>query len=221
MYHFETLDYKTNKQILIEDEDLKVILGMILNHENGKHSNTEDSNVIFEDAISTKLLVITEKYLKIALGITKARKSIKLDTILDQFNKLDLKKVSSITFENKAHNGVMTIWEDDSCSDLISNESEDEYLNQLDNDNASWSASDSEDEEKLDTQLLRKKAANEKEAKNKKNTELTLEKDPIKALKNENKRLKDQIVILKSFVDTYRRMSLKINKEVENVIKII
>lgn len=92
MYHFETFDYKTNKQILIEDEDLKVILGMILNHENGKHSNTEDSNVIFEDAISTKLLVITEKYLKIALGITKARKSIKLDTILDQFNKLDLKK---------------------------------------------------------------------------------------------------------------------------------
>jgi hypothetical protein len=220
MYHFETFDYKTNKQILIEDEDLKVILGMILNHENGKHSNTEDSNVIFEDAISTKLLVITEKYLKIALGITKTRKSIKLDTILDQFNKLDLKKVSSITFENKAHNGVMTIWEDDSCSDSISNESEDEYLNQLDNDNASWTAGDDTDEEKLDEQLLKKKAANEKEAKNKKISK-PVEKDPIKVLKDENKRLKDQIVILKSFVDTYRRMSLKINKEVENVIKII
>ena len=41
-------------------------------------------------------------------------------------------------------------------------------------------------------------------------------------LKDENKRLKDQIVILKCFVDTYRRMSLKINNNlfIDKLVKI-
>ena len=39
MYHFETLDYKTNKHIIIEDEDLKNVLNIILKHDNKKFSD--------------------------------------------------------------------------------------------------------------------------------------------------------------------------------------
>ena len=111
MYHFETLDYKTNQPIIIEDEDLKNVLNIILKHDNKKFSDNENSNVIFEDCVGNKLLEISEKYLKVALGITKLRKSIKLDKIIDDFNKLNLKNVATITFQNLIHEGVITIWE--------------------------------------------------------------------------------------------------------------
>jgi hypothetical protein len=79
MYHFETLDYKTNKTIIIEDTDLKNVLNIILKHDNQKFTNNEDSFVIFEDSVGNKLLEIQEKYLKVALGISKIRKSVKLE----------------------------------------------------------------------------------------------------------------------------------------------
>lgn len=201
MYHFETLDYKTNKTIIIEDTDLKNVLNIILKHDNQKFTNNEDSFVIFEDSVGNKLLEIQEKYLKVALGISKIRKSVKLEKIVDNFNKLNFKNVANITFKNLIHDGIVTIWENDSSSDSINNESDDEYLNETD--------ISSESEYSIVESKSNSKSKNVKELEN------------VKKLELENKKLKEQIKILKSFVDTYRQMSLKINKEAESIIKTI
>lgn len=222
MYHFETLDYKTNQPIIIEDEDLKNVLNIILKHDNKKFSDNENSNVIFEDCVGNKLLEISEKYLKVALGITKLRKSIKLDKIIDDFNKLNLKNVATITFQNLIHDGVITIWEH-SSSDSIYNESDDEYL---DNDEISSCESEYSIEQSMkikDVKISKKHPNTTTKASTRQSTRQSTKPSTktMKELEAENKKLRGQIEILKGFVDTYRQMSLKMNKEAENVIKTI
>jgi len=222
MYHFETLDYKTNQPIIIEDEDLKNVLNIILKHDNKKFSDNEDSNVIFEDCVGNKLLEISEKYLKVALGITKLRKSNKLDKIIADFNKLNFKIVASITFKNLIHDGVITIWEH-SSSDSIYNESDDEYL---DNDEISSCESEYSIEQSLkikNVETSRKKPKIVPISAIKAGTRQSIKTSSktTKDLEAENKKLREQIEILKGFVDTYRQMSLKMNKAAENVIKTI
>ena len=229
MYHFETLDYKTNKHIIIEDEDLKSVLNIILKHDNKKFSDNENSNVIFEDCVGNKLLEISEKYLKVALGITKLRKSIKLDKIIEDFNKLNFKNVATITFQNLIHDGVITIWEH-SSSDSIYNESDDEYL---DNDVMSSCESEYSVEpmKMKNIEILKKQPKTTSKPSTRQSTKTstnlstkTPTKTPTKTileLEAENKKLREQIDILKGFVETYRQMSLKMNKEAENVIKTV
>jgi hypothetical protein len=230
MYHFETLDYKTNKHIIIEDEDLKNVLNIILKHDNKKFSDNENSNVIFEDCVGNKLLEISEKYLKVALGITKLRKSIKLDKIIEDFNKLNFKNVATITFQNLIHDGVITIWEH-SSSDSIYNESDDEYL---DNDVMSSCESEYSVEQSMkmkNIEISKKQPKTTSKPSTRQSTKpstnpstkpLTkISTKTMKELEAENKKLREQIDILKGFVETYRQMSLKMNKEAENVIKTV
>jgi antitoxin component YwqK of YwqJK toxin-antitoxin module len=115
---------------VIYDSNFKVILKTVLQHENGKFKDDEDAEVIIENHTGDILQTVSEKYLKHILGIKTIRKTAKLEKSTETFNKLNMKDVASITFNNKIHNGIITIWEDDNSSSEQIN-SEDELDNEL------------------------------------------------------------------------------------------
>jgi len=211
MYHFETIDPKTKKVITFEDKDLKTILMTILNHDNGKPGNDDDT-IVFEDAVSAILLTVTEKNLKHILGMEKIRKSAKLDKSIDTYNKLKVSDIATITFNNKSHEGVITIWQhevvvnslkkvSDESEDESSDESEDEFDSDLENE----LLDDSDNDSSGDESIHMKTNSDELQKEN-------------KLLKEKIKNMEEQIEILKSFVTKYRDMSLKINNDAQKVI---
>jgi len=216
MYHFETIDPKTKKVITFEDKDLKTILMTILNHDNGKSGNDDDT-IVFEDAVSAILLTVTEKNLKHILGMEKIRKSAKLDKSIDTYNKLKVSDIATITFNNKSHEGVVTIWQHEVVVNnlkKVSSESddesddEDEFDSDLENELLDDSGEDSSGDEsihmKTNSDVLQKENKSLKEE--------------VKNLKEIVKNKEEQIEILKSFVTKYRDMSLKINDDAQKVI---
>ena len=124
MYRFETTN--ENKQVILENKNLNVLLKQILSHENKGQKNNEDSDVIFEDSIGEELLRISEKYLKVILEITKMRKSKPLENAIEGFNKLKVGSVSSIEFKNPVHKGIITIWDEEDDNDDEEDDEEDE-----------------------------------------------------------------------------------------------
>lgn len=209
MYHFETIDPKTKKVITFEDKDLKTILMTILNHDNGKPCNDDDT-IIFEDAVSAILLTVTEKNLKHILGMEKVRKSAKLDKSIETYNKLKVSDIATITFNNKSHEGVVTIWQHEVVVNnlkKVSSESEgessdeDEFDSDLEDELLDDSDNDSSDNESIHM----KTNSDELQKEN-------------KLLKEKVKNMEEQIDILKSFVTKYRDMSLKINDDAQKVI---
>jgi hypothetical protein len=211
MYHFETIDSKTKKNITFEDSDLKTILKKVLNHENGK-KNDDDSDVVFEDAVGNILQTVSEKYLKHILGMATIRETAKLKKSSETFKKLNPKEIATITFKNNCHDGVITIWEEsnENCSERL--DTDDELERELEEAMNDYSDEES-DEEPI--KVLKKDLKKE----TKKETKIIKDDKYIKNLEDENKKLKEQVEILKSFVSKYREMSLKINKDVINVIK--
>jgi len=199
MYHFETIDHKNKKPIIFEDSNFKVILKTVLQHENGKFKDDEDAEVIIENHTGDILQTVSEKFLKHILGIKTIRKTAKLEKSTETFNKLNMKDVASITFNNKIHNGIITIWEDDNSSSEQIN-SEDELDNEL------KQAFLERDESESDVESVHVKVSASVLVENKK-------------LKEENQRLKEQIELLKEFVSKYRNMSLKINEDAKKAIK--
>ncbi len=185
MYHFETIDPKTKKAVTFEDEDFKTILKTVLQHENGKFKNDYESDVVIEDSVGNILQTV--------------RKSVKLEKAIDTFKKLKMNEVANITFKNKCHEGVVTIWEDDNDSDELS-ESDDDLERELEE--AVFEGEESES----DVESVHMKTNIESEN---------------KKLKEENAKLKEQIQILKSFVTKYRDMSLKINDDAKKAINTI
>ena len=198
MFHFETIDSK-NKKIVFEDDDLKTILKRILNHNTGKGKDDDEADVIFEDTVGNILQTVSEKYLKHILGIAViSRKTAKLEKSSETFKKLKTSDIATITFKNKTHDGVVTIWDEENTSQ---NDSEDDLDRELEE--AMIDDSDSDDESiKI----------------NVKKSETTIEKEN-KRLKEENERLKEEIRLLKSFVVKYRSLSLKLNEDVSKSIK--
>ena len=134
MYRFETTN--ENKQVILENKNLNVLLKQILSHENKGQKNNEDSDVIFEDSIGEELLRISEKYLKVILEITKMRKSKPLENAIEGFNKLKVGSVSSIEFKNPVHKGIITIW-DEEDDDEEDDEEEDDEEDEEDEDDES------------------------------------------------------------------------------------
>jgi hypothetical protein len=197
MYHFETIDPKTKKVLIFEDKDFKTILKTVILHENNKFKNDDDSDVVIEDSVGNILQTVTEKNLKHILGIQSIRKTAKLEKSIETFNNLKMNEVATISFKNKCHSGIITIWEKDD-EESIEN-SDDDLDNELEQ--AILEGTESES----DIESVHMKVSNEILLENKKLTE-------------ENTRLKEQIKILKSFVTKYRDLSLKINDEVK-VIK--
>jgi hypothetical protein len=189
MYHFETSDSKTKKVIIFEDTDFKTILKTILNHNNGKSNNDEDSDVIIEDSVGNILQIVSEKYLKHILGIQYVRKTAKLEKSKDIFNKLIIKNIATVTFKNKCHDGIVTIWENDYES-VPNTDSDDELEDALLEVDASES----------DLESVHMQTNSNILAENKK-------------LKEENEKLKEQITILKSFVSKYRDLAVQINSD--------
>lgn len=207
MYHFETIDPKTKKSITFEDSDFKTILKTVLQHDNGKGKNDEDSDVVIENHTGDILQTVSEKSLKHILGIQTTRKSAKLEKSTETFNKLNLKDVASITFKNKVHEGVITIWEDDneSVSDSVSD---------------SRSIADSEDEldaELEEAMLERNETESDVESVHIKVSSSVLVEN--KRQKEEIKKLREQLELLKGFVSKYRELSLKINDDAKKAIK--
>ena len=172
MYRFETTN--ENKQVILQNENLNVLLKQILSHENKGQKNNEDSDVIFEDSVGEELLRISEKYLKVILEITKMRKSKPLEKAVEDFNKLKVGSVSSIEFKNTAHKGIITIWDgdDDEDNDEDDDEEDDE---EDDADNESEEDTDygSSDEESIHMETKHDYI------------------DECKKLKEENKKLKE------------------------------
>jgi hypothetical protein len=197
MYHFETTDPKTKKVLIFEDKDFKTILKTVLQHENDKFKNDDESDVIIEDSVGNILQTVSEKYLKHILGIQSIRKTAKLEKSTETFNNLKINEVATVSFKNKCHSGIITIWEKDD------EESIDNSDNDLDNELEQAILEGTESES--DIESVHMKVSNEILLENKK-------------LIEENTRLKEQIKILKSFVTKYRDLSLKINDEVK-VIK--
>jgi len=208
MYHFETIDPKTKKVITFEDKDLKTILMTILNHDNGK-SGSDDDTIVFEDAVSAILLTVTEKNLKHILGMEKIRKSAKLDKSIDTYNKLKFTDIATITFNNKSHEGVVTIWQHEvvvnnkltAIDTSIDDSDEDEFDSDLENE----LLDDLDDESSADESIHMKTNSDQLQKEN-------------KLLKEKVKNMEEQIDILKSFVTKYRDMSLKINDDAQKVI---
>jgi hypothetical protein len=207
MYHFETIDPKTKKVITFEDKDLKTILMTILNHDNGKPCNDDDT-IIFEDAVSAILLTVTEKNLKHILGMEKIRKSAKLDKSIDTYNKLKVSDIATITFNNKSHEGVVTIWQNEVIVNnlkKVSSESDDNDEDEFDSDLEDELLDDSDNDSSDDESIHMKTNSDELQKEN-------------KLLKEKVKNMEEQIEILKSFVTKYRDMSLKINDDAQKVI---
>jgi hypothetical protein len=212
MYHFETNDSK-NKKVIFENKDLKLLLPVILNYSNGL-KNDDELSIVFEDSVGSVLLDIPEKYIKHSLEITKIRKTPKLEKSIADFNKLNLKLVSSITFKNKCHEGTVTIWDEEQIE--AESQSEDEAESQseendsvLDNDHQSDSGNegfiaDNSSESSLESVHMSIDS-----------THIQIEN---KKLRTENKKLKEQIELLKSFVKTYRDMCLKLSDESKKVL---
>jgi hypothetical protein len=209
MYHFETIDPKTKKVITFEDKNLKTILMTILNHDNGKPCNDDDT-IVFEDAVSAILLTVTEKNLKHILGMEKIRKSAKLDKSIDTYNKLKVSDIATITFNNKSHEGVITIWQHEVVVNnlkKVSSESDDESddEDEFDSDLEDELLDDSGEDSSGDESIHMKTNSDELQKEN-------------KLLKEKVKNMEEQIDILKSFVTKYRDMSLKINDDAQKVI---
>jgi hypothetical protein len=209
MYHFETNDSK-NKKIVFENKDLKLLLPVILNYTNGL-KNDDELSIVFEDSVGTILLDIPEKYIKHSLEITKIRKTPKLEKSIADFNKLNLKLVSSITFKNKCHEGTVTIWDEEQIeAESQSEESQSEDNDSvLDNDQQSDSGNegfiaDNSSESSLESVHMSINS-----------THIQIEN---KKLRTENKKLKEQIELLKSFVKTYREMCLKLSDESQRIL---
>ena len=211
MYHFETNDSK-NKKIVFENKDLKLLLPVILNYTNGL-KNDDELSIIFEDSVGTILLDIPEKYIKHSLEITKIRKTPKLEKSISDFNKLNLKLVSCITFKNKCHEGTVTIWDEEQIeAESVSEEEEEDNSNDdsvLDNDQQSDSGNegfiaDNSSESSLESVHMSIDS-----------THIQIEN---KKLRTENKKLKEQIELLKSFVTTYRDMCVKLTDESKKVL---
>jgi hypothetical protein len=211
MYHFETIDPKTKKNLTFEDENLKTILKTVLNHENGKKNN-DDSDVVFEDAVGNILQTVSEKYLKHILGMSTIRETAKLKKSSETFKKLNQKEIATITFKNACHDGVITIWEESNENCYEGLDTDDELERELEE-----AMNDYSDEESDEEPIKVSKKDTKKDTK--KETKIVKDDKYYKNLEDENKKLKEQVEILKSFVSKYREMSLNINKEVINVIK--
>ena len=190
MYHFETIDPKTKKVIIFEDENFKTILKTVLQHENGKFKNDDDADIIIEDSVGNILQTVSEKFLKHILGIQSIRKTAKLEKSTETFNNLKMKEVATVTFKNKSHSGIITIWDGKDDEESIDNELEQAILEG--------------DDSESDIESVHMKVSNNFLMENKK-------------LLEENIRLKEQIKILKSFVTKYRDLSLKINDDVREI----
>jgi hypothetical protein len=197
MYHFETSDLKTKKPITFEDTDFKTILKTVLNHNNGKFNDNEESDVIIEDSVGNILQTVSEKYLKDILGIHSVRKTAKLEKSKDTFNKLIIKDIATVTFKNKCHDGIITIWENDYDS-VPDTDSDDELEDAL----------LAEDDIESDLESVHMQT----------NTNILEEN---KKLQKENKKLKEQITILKSFVSKYRDLAIEINSDTNQFSKLI
>jgi hypothetical protein len=215
MCHFETIDSK-NKKVTFENKDLKELLKVILNYNNGQ-KNDDELSIIFENSINTQLLDISEKYLKHHFEIIKIRKTTKLDKAIKDFNNLNLESVSSITFKNKCHEGIITIWDEEIVEAVPESSDEDEQ---------------DEQEQDEQEQEQEQESNSENEDFNSDNySESSLESIHMsinsvniqkenKKLRNENKKLKEQVQLLKSFVITYRDMCIKgssIPKSIEDI----
>ena len=215
MYHFETKDSK-NKTVVLEHEDLKELLKLILNHDNKNGLKNDDECLIqFEDSVSSILLEISEKYLKHFFEIIKIRKTPKLEKAIKDFNTLinnNLKSIASINFKNKCHEGIVTIWDEEEV-EAASVESESENENEDKDVESECEQSDSENEGFI--------ADNGSES-SLESVHMAINPDNIqkenKKLREENKKLKDQIDLLKSFVITYRDMCLKLSDESKRII---
>jgi hypothetical protein len=211
MYHFETTDNK-NKKIILENNDVKELLKLIINHDNKNGSKNDDElSVIFEDSVSNILLDIPEKYLKHIFEIAKIRKTPKLEKALKDFNSLNLKLINSINFKNKCHEGVVTIWDEEvvEATSKASSDDDDDDDSVLDADQQSDSGNegfiaDNASESSLESVHMDINPVN-----------VQLEN---KKLKDENKKLKEQIQLLKSFVTSYRDMCVKLSDKSKKVL---
>jgi hypothetical protein len=212
MYHFETTDNK-NKKIILEHNDIKELLKLILQHDNKNGlKNDDELSVIFEDSVSNILLDIPEKYLKHIFEIAKIRKTPKLEKAIKDFNSLNLKLINSINFKNKCHEGIVTIWDEEviEANENTSDEDDDDSVLESDNDQLSDSGNegfiaDDCSESSLDSVHMNINPVNVQ--------------NENKKLKEENKKLKEQIELLKSFVVTYRDMCLKLSDDSKNLIR--
>ena len=215
MYHFETIDSK-NKKIILENNDVKELLKLILCHDNKNGAKNDDElSVIFEDSVSNILLDIPEKYLKHIFEIAKIRKTPKLEKAIKDFNSLNLKLINSINFKNKCHEGIVTIWDEEviEATENTSDEDEDDdSVLESDNDNDQLSDSGNEgfiaddcSESSIESVHMNINPINLQ--------------NENKKLKEENKKLKEQIGLLKSFVVTYRDMCVKLSDESKNLIR--
>jgi hypothetical protein len=212
MYHYETIDPKTKKTVTFEDTNFKIILKTVLQHENGKYKNDEDAEVIIENHTGDILQTVSEKFLKHILGIQTIRKTSKLEKSTETFNCLNMKDIATITFKNKIHEGIITIWEDDNDTDADNEDAESTH---------SGIQHDSEDEldaELAQAMLEREESESEIESVHVKVSSSVLVEN--KRQKEEILKLKEQIELLKGFVSKYRDMSLKINKEASLAIKL-
>ncbi len=202
MFHFETVDSK-NKKLIFEDKDLKVILKKILSHDHGKGKNDDDSDVIFEDSVGNILQTVSEKYLKHILGIASiSRKTAKLEKSMETFKKLKINEIHSITFKNKSHDGIVTVWDEENTNNTDYESDLDRELDDAMNDDTDIDS----DDESVKINVKNTKNENNVEKENKK-------------LKEENERLKEEIKLLKSFVTKYRSLSIKLNDESSKLIK--
>lgn len=214
MYHYETIDPKTKKTVTFEDTNFKIILKTVLQHENGKYKNDEDAEVIIENHTGDILQTVSEKFLKHILGIQSIRKTSKLEKSTETFNCLNMKDIATITFKNKIHEGIITIWEDDNDVDIDTDNNDAESTH-------SGIQHDSEDEldaELAQAMLEREESESEIESVHVKVSSSVLVEN--KRQKEEILKLKEQIELLKGFVSKYRDMSLKINKEASLAIKL-
>jgi len=215
MYHFETTDSK-NKKIILENNDVKELLKLILNHDNKNGlKNDDELSVVFEDSVSNILLDIPEKYLKHIFEIVKIRKTPKLEKAIKDFNSLNLKLINSINFKNKCHEGIVTIWDEEviEATENTSDEEDDSVLeseNENDNDQLSDSGNEGFIADDCSESSLESVHMNI--------NPINLQNEN-KKLKEENKKLKEQIGLLKSFVVTYRDMCLKLSDESKNLIR--
>jgi hypothetical protein len=215
MYHFETTDNK-NKKIILEHNDVKELLKLILSHDNKNGlKNDDELSVIFEDSVSNILLDIPEKYLKHIFEIAKIRKTPKLEKAVKDFNSLNLKLINSINFKNKCHEGIITIW-DEEVIEATENTSDDEDDSVLesDNENDNDQLSDSGNEGFIADDC----SESSLESIHMNIYPINLQNEN-KKLREENKKLKEQIQLLKSFVVTYRDMCLKLSDESKNLIR--
>ena len=192
MYHFETIDPKTKKNLIFEDKDFKTILKTVLQHENNKFKNDDDAEIVIEDSVGNILQTVTEKILKHILGIQSIRKTAKLEKSIETFNKLKMNEVATVTFKNKCHSGIITIWEKED-DESIQN-SDDELDDELEQAILEGNASES------DIESVHIKVSNGVVLENTK-------------LKEENTKLKEQVQILKNIVSKYRELALKINDD--------